>query len=77
MDIIKDIIEYVIGALVAWNIWATKKIYDLDKEMALNSQNDESVKGLLLDFKKSIDTLTSEITQLKIDMAKHWKDDKI
>jgi hypothetical protein len=76
MDIVKDVVEYIVGALVAWNIWATKEIYELKKDMALNSQNDQSVKGALIEFKGSIEKLTAEISQLKIDMAKHWKEDK-
>jgi len=72
MEVIRDVVIYILGGVLAWVIWATKKIYDLDKEQALNSQNDAAVSKAINNFQISIDLLTKEINNLKITIAEEF-----
>ena len=87
MDIISPqeesivIIIWILGVLVLSLIvlftWIINKLFDHDTKIALKGQNDESVKETILEIKKLVNNLLEEFNDLKIDMAKHWKDDKI
>lgn len=72
MDVIKEIAEYIVLMLVGWSTWATKRIYDLDKGLALNKQNDQQVSKVLGEFKEAIKQLTDSVNELNRKFAEEF-----
>ena len=72
MEVISDLVEYFVLFFASWIIWATKRIYAIDKEAALNKQNDNQVSLALSEFKKSIEALTTSVNELNIKFAEKF-----
>lgn len=68
----EDIINYIVASVVGWSIWTTKRIYDLDKKIALNTQNDEAVRAALNEFKKSIEDLAKQVNDMRVMIAEEF-----
>lgn len=67
-----DVVEYVVVGISTFLVWVTKRIYDLDKKIALNTQNDETVRVALSEFKKSIEDLTKQVGEMRILIAEEF-----
>jgi len=63
-----QLIYWILGILVPSVIllfsWIINKVFELDKKIALNSQNDQSVKVFLEKFEITIEKLAKEVRVL-------------
>jgi hypothetical protein len=44
----------LVGGVISWCVWLTKRINDAEKEIAVNTSNDKNVSEQIRDFKEDL-----------------------
>lgn len=60
----------IMTVVIGWAIFVTKMLYEHDKSIALNRQDDKGVKDMVIDLKNSVDAIGKKIDVIERALIK-------
>ena len=70
-DVFTAILSAGIVSSLGWHVWATRTIFNLDKVVGINENEDSTVKDLVKSCIESIDKLTDQINAITVALAEN------